>query len=243
MSSSSDPLLLIASHGTRSEIAQAAVLTLVGAVTRALAVARPTTPVVNGYIDVQQPDVPSCLAATESNADVVIVPLLMSAGYHVQHDLANAVTGALPRRVRVTAALGPDPRLAVILAERLAECGLRDDDSIVLAAAGSSDTNAIADCHTAGEHLAALLGRPVTVAFIAAAKPKLAVAVAEARTRKPESRVVVASYLLAPGTFAGFANASGADIVSSPLLVEGHEPPTALVQIVTDLYYKAAASE
>jgi sirohydrochlorin ferrochelatase len=236
------PLLLLASHGSRDPVAQRAVLDLVAAATRELAEVSPTTSVVGGFIDVQQPDVPQCLAAAEPGRDAVIVPLLISAGYHVRFDLANAVAGAKPRRVAVTAALGPDTRLTGILADRLAECGLAADDRVILAAAGSSDANAVADCHTAGEHLARVLNRPVTVAFIAAAQPSLPDAVATARSEHPGARVVVASYLLAPGTFAAMARRAGADVVSAALLAEGEKPPAALVDVVVDRYLSAIAA-
>jgi sirohydrochlorin ferrochelatase len=234
--SAAAPLLLLASHGSRDPVAQGAVLHLVAAVTRELATVSPETTVEGGFIDVQQPDVPHCLAAAAPGRDAVIVPLLISAGYHVRFDLANAVAGAAPRRVVVTAALGPDPRLTGILAGRLADCGLTADDTVILAAAGSSDANAVADCRTAGEQLAGMLGRPVTVAFIAAAQPSLPDAVAAARTGTPGVRVVVASYLLAPGTFAAMARRAGADVVSETLLAEGEEPPAALLEVVLERY-------
>ena len=236
------PLLLAASHGSRSVAAQHAVLALVDAVTRRLASTDPAARVVGGFVDVQQPDVPHCLATAEPGRAAVIVPLLISAGYHVRFDLANAVAGAQPRPVVVTDALGPDERLARLLADRLTECGLAADDRVVLAAAGSSDANAVADCHTAGRQLAALIGRPVTVAFIAAAEPRLADAVAAVRLQAPDARVVVASCLLAPGTFAALARGAGADVVSAPLLVEGEEPPAALVDIVLDRYRSAVSA-
>lgn len=110
---------------------------------------------------------------------------------------------------------------------------------MILAAAGSSDANAVADCSTAGEQLAALLGVPVTVAFIAAAQPSLTDAVAAARMESPAARVVVASYLLAPGTFARWSHNAGADMVSPTLLVEGEPPPVALVDVVVDRYLTA----
>ena len=233
------PLLLLASHGSRDPVAQRAVLALVDAVTLALTTISPATLVAAGFIDVQQPDVPHCLAAAEPGRAAVLVPLLVSAGYHVRFDLANAVAQAQPRQVAVTAALGPDSRLTGILADRLAQSGLQPGDRVILAAAGSSDANAVADCRAAGEELAALLGRPVTVAFIAAATPSLSDAVAAARTASPDARVVVASYLLAPGTFARWSHDAGADVVSATLLVEGEEPPAALVDVVVDRYLTA----
>ena len=235
------PVLLLASHGSRSSAAQAAVLALVDAVKRELALAPSPPDVVDGFIDVQQPDVPTCLAAVAPGVAVVIVPLLVSAGYHVRFDLANAVEAARPQTVVVTDALGPDARLVGILADRVAESGLRDGDRVVLAAAGSSDANAVADCEAAGAQLAVLLGRPVTVGFIAAAQPALIEAVAGVRRESPGERVVLASYLLAPGTFAGLSRKVGADVVSPTLLVEGAEPSPALVDLVV-ARYRAAAS-
>ena len=242
------PVLLATSHGTSDPAGQRAVLALVDAV----AAAAPHVTVRGGYVDVQSPDVPSCLSAIaaesgpagsapETDRPVVIVPLLLSAGYHVRVDLAEAAAGAR-QPVRVTGALGPDWRLARILADRLHEIGLRPDDTVVLAAAGSTDTGAVADCHAMGARLAAVLDRPVTVGFISAAQPRLADAVLTARAGTPV-RVVVATYLLAPGYFAGLAERCGADAVSRPLLVDGEAPPTELVDVVIDLYSSVARLE
>lgn len=233
-------VLLATSHGTSDPAGQRAVLALVDAV----AAAAPHLTVVGGYVDVQSPDVPTCLTGIAAEAavrPVVIVPLLLSAGYHVRVDLAEAAAEA-SQPVRVTGALGPDPRLARILADRLQEIGLQPSDSVVLAAAGSTDANAVADCHTVSGQLAAVLGRAVTVGFISAAEPRLADAVLTARAAA-SGRVVVATYLLAPGYFAGLAENCGADAVSRPLLVDGEAPPQELVTVVVDLYTSAARLE
>jgi sirohydrochlorin ferrochelatase len=240
------PVLLATSHGTSDPAGQRAVVALVDAV----AAAAGHLTVMGGYVDVQTPDVPTCLSgiadgSAASGADpvrpVVIVPLLLSAGYHVRVDLAEAAAAA-SQPVRVTGALGPDLRLARVLADRLHAIGLRRDDRVVLAAAGSTDANAVADCHTVGDQLATVLGRPVTVGFISAAQPRLADAVHAARVGAP-GRVVVATYLLAPGYFAGLAAGCGADAVSAPLLVDGVAPPRELVDVVIDLYTSAARLE
>ena len=234
------PVLLATSHGTSDPAGQRAVLALVDAV----AAAAPELTVRGGYVDVQSPDVPTCLtsiAADAANRPVVIVPLLLSAGYHVRVDLAEAAAEA-GQPVRVTGALGPDPRLARILADRLQEIDLQPADTVVLAAAGSTDANAVADCHAVGGQLAAVLGRAVTVGFISAAEPRLADAVLTARAGA-SGRVVVATYLLAPGYFAGLAENCGADAVSRPLLVDGGAPPRQLVDVVLDLYASASRLE
>ena len=256
------PVLLATSHGTSDPAGQRAVVALVDAV----ATAAGHLTVRGGYVDVQSPDVPTCLSdiaaasaasaapatpalppggAGRSVADpvrpVVIVPLLLSAGYHVRVDLAEAAASA-SQPVRVTGALGPDLRLARVLAARLRDIDLQPNDRVVLAAAGSTDANAVADCHTVGDQLASVLGRAVTVGFISAAQPRLADAVLAARTGAP-GRVVVATYLLAPGYFAGLAASCGADAVSAPLLVDGEAPPRELVDVVIDLYTSAARLE
>ncbi|NQX13328.1 nitrite reductase small subunit NirD [Microbacteriaceae bacterium VKM Ac-2855] len=228
--------LIAASHGTSDEGGRRAVAALVAAV-RAV---DPTIHVLDSFVDVQQPDVPSVLDTLAPGQPAAIVPLLLSAGYHVHVDLAEAA-GEADRPVRVTGALGPDARLATILARRLAQAGLRDGDSVVLAAAGSSDASAVADCHTMGELLAAELDREVIVSFISAAHPRVSEAVARARTLHPGDRVVVATYLLAPGYFAGLAEEAGADVTSAPLLLDPSArstdaTPTELVAIVSELY-------
>lgn len=223
-------VVLAASHGTSSPEGRAAVRRLVEAVAESLPVE-----VVGCHVDVEQPDVPSALgdAARAGRADrAVIVPLLLSAGYHVYVDLAEAAAAA-PLPTAVTAALGPDPRLIEALAGRLAEAGQQPGDAVVLAAAGSSDARAVADCHRTAALLGARLGSPVSTGFISAASPALPVAVAEARTHSPGARVLVATYLLAPGYFASLAEQSGADVVAAPLLTPS-STPQGIVDLVVE---------
>lgn len=235
------PALLAISHGTDSPTGAGAVATLVDAVAHRLA-AR-DVPVHAGFVDVQAPDVPTCLAGLrESPVEAtVVVPLLLSAGYHVHVDLREDVEKAVASGQQVTlgGALGPDDRLVDLLERRLAEAlptGLRDDDVVILGAAGSSDDRAVADCETTAERLAGRIGRTVHVGYLANAEPRLADAVAAARADRPVGRVVVATYLLAPGFFADLAVQAGGDVTSAPLLVAGEEAPDELVDVVVDRY-------
>lgn len=255
--------LLAVSHGTSSPAGQAAVLGLAKSVADAAAAAaaaherRAAASVVHGdaptdaalvrlaHVDVQQPDVAAGLAALGAGRPAVIVPLLLSAGYHVYVDLTDEVRASEGREVVLAGALGPDDRLVEVLAMRLAEAGATERDAIVLGVAGSSDARAVADCRDMGERMSARLGVPVIVGFLAAATPTLPDAVAEARATPlaggelPE-RVIVSSYLLAPGYFQDLAGTAGADVLTDPLLVPTEPPPAALVDLVLDRFTRAA---
>lgn len=227
--------LVAASHGTSSLEGQAAVAALVEAVRRAA----PALAVADAFVDVQQPDVASVLDALGAEHHPVVVPLLLSAGYHVHVDLADAVAAA-DHGATLGAALEPDDRLVDVLVARLREVGLRSDDRVVLAAAGSSDERAVADCRVVGRRLADCLGAPVAVGFLSAARPTLADAVARTRAAHPVSRVVVSSYLLAPGYFHDLAASVGA-VTTAPILVPDAAPPPSLVELVLDRHAAAAA--
>ena len=248
------PALIGISHGTSSSEGRAAVRALHDAVAAAVGERAAQTddderrdaraPSVRlGHVDVEQPGVHATLASLEPGEPAVVVPLLLSAGYHVHVDLAEAVAaaGASDRAVALAGALGPDDRLAAVLARRLDEAGVRDDDTVVLSVAGSSDGRAVRDCRDMAKRLAAACGRDVRLGFLSAASPLLVDAIAEAREDAPGARVVVASYLLAPGYFQDLAEGAGADVVSAPLLVPDAPVPAELVEIVLDRYDAARA--
>ena len=229
------PALVAVSHGTSSPVGQRAVASLLAAVRRAA----PHLFVSGGFVDVQQPDVPATLGALPRERGAVTVPLLLSAGYHVHVDLKRALR-AESRPTSLAGALGPDERLVEVLVHRLGQAGLRRSDRVVLGVAGSSDPRAVEDCHEMGRRLASRLGRPVTVGFISAASPRLPDAVARERALHPGARVVVSTYLLAPGYFADLAASSGADVTTAPLLDGSSEPHAQLVDLVLDRYEEAA---
>jgi sirohydrochlorin ferrochelatase len=227
------PALLAISHGTSSPAGQAAVAALVDAVARRL----PAVTVRLGHVDVQQPDVAASLDAIPEGTPVVIVPLLLSAGYHVRVDLRQQTAGR--DGVVIAPALGPDPRLVDVLLARLTPLAPAAHDEIVLAVAGSSDDRANEDCREIGRMLGARLGRDVRVGFLAAADPRLDVAVAEA-VGSAAARTVVANYLLAPGYFHDLAVRMAAGAPVAPPLLGDDEPPASLVEIVVDRYRHVA---
>ncbi|WP_262848813.1 sirohydrochlorin chelatase [Mumia quercus] len=215
--------LVACSHGTRDPAGQAAIARLVDSVSGAL----PGLAVAPTYVDVQHPQVAEVVEGV--SGPTVVVPLLLSSGYHVHVDIADAVS---TRREAVAApALGPDPVLAGLTAKRLRQAGLRAADRVVLAAAGSSDPRARRDTERAAALLESALGRPVALGHVGAGRDTVASVVAEQRRRTPYARVAVASYLLAPGWFRDRLDNVGADLVSAPLL-DGGEPDARLTGLV-----------
>lgn len=225
------PALLAISHGTSSPAGQRAVAALVDAVARSL----PDVTVRLGHVDVQQPDVAASLDALPPGRPVVIVPLLLSAGYHVRTDLVEQSAGRPD--VTIAPALGPDPRLVDGLVARLEPLAPSPGDAVVLAVAGSSDDRANDDCREIGRMLGARLDREVTVGFLAAADPRLDAAIAGAGSAG--TRVVVADYLLAPGYFHDLAVRLAGNAPVAPPLLGDDEPAASLVDLVIDRYRDA----
>jgi sirohydrochlorin ferrochelatase len=204
--------LVLCSHGTGDPAGQAAVSALVAAVR-----ARVDVPVLETWVDVQEPQVDAVVsrAVAQGLSPITVVPLLLSAGFHVHVDVAAA---ARVPGVRATPALGPDPRLADLLVQRLGEAGAVAGDAVVLAAAGSSDARAVADVEVVLAHLRARWDGPVRAGYGSKTAPSVPDAVAAARSARPGARVVVAGYLLAPGFFHDRLAGTGADLVTDPLV-------------------------
>src|SRR4051812_27812620 len=133
------PALIACAHGTGSAAGRGAVGGLVAAISRA----RPDVEVRAAFVDVQPPTPVRVMDRLEGRTSR-LVPLLLSAGYHVYVDLTEAA--ATSAQASLAGALGPDLRLAELLRDRLVTAGLRDDDAVVMAAAGSSQPSAVADC-------------------------------------------------------------------------------------------------
>ena len=154
--------------------------------------------------------------AADVATGAIVVPLLLASGYHVLVDLPAQAPGA-----RVATAVGPDPRLATAMADRLREAGWNGRGRVVLAAAGSSDPRALDDARLAGRQLSDRLRVDVTTAFVSAGSPRLA-------GLRPAT---VAAYLVAPGAFHDACVACGAAVVSAPI---GDHP--AMAEVVLDRY-------
>ncbi|MGZ4464018.1 MAG: sirohydrochlorin chelatase [Nocardioides sp.] len=164
-------------------------------------------PATTAYVELAEPLLADVMAAMTGPA--VLVPLLLSTGHHVRHDLpAHAARSAYA--VEVAPALGPHPLLAAAQVARLVEAGVRPGHPVVLLAAGSTDPAADADLARAATLLAHAWHGPVRVATLSG------------RGRRPAEvvrrGVAVSPYLLAEGHFAARAReeslAAGAGVVA-----------------------------
>lgn len=202
--------LVAVAHGTADPRGIRVVRDLV----REMASLRPELPMSLGFVDVQEPALPGLVSRVVADSkQTVLVPLLLSSGYHVGVDIGREVVRR-SGQVVAAPALGPSPVLADVLVDRLGD--LSGIDSVVLAAAGSSDRSALLDCSATAALLAERLGRSVEVGYISGAGERLGPVIARA-----PGRVAVAMYLLAPGFFADRAHhislKAGAVRCSAPL--------------------------
>jgi sirohydrochlorin ferrochelatase len=228
------PVLVACAHGTRNPTGRRLIAELALAA-RSL---RPGLVTTAAFVDVQPPTVVDVVAGLAADGQpAVVVPLLLSGGYHVHVDIAGAVAdaeGAVAARP-----LGPDPRLVEVLCDRLVQAGADPRDpltAVVLAAAGSSDVRAVSDVEGTAAQLQRSWAGPVTTGYGSAAQPTVADAVAAARLAGAQ-RVVVAAYLLAPGHFHDKLGSAGADLVSAPLL-----PDDRIAAVLLDRYDAALTS-
>jgi sirohydrochlorin ferrochelatase len=199
--------LVLAAHGS-ADPRFAEVITALAAIVRAR---RPALEVRVGYLDHERPDLGSVSAP-----GCVVVPVLLTNGFHVHIDIPSRAGGAA-----ITAPLGPDRRLAIVLADRLRGTGWRGGP-VVLAAAGSADEQALDDARAAAADLSHELGVEVTAAFIGSGQPRLRAAAA------------IATYLIAPGRFADAAKAAG--IATGACVAEPLGADPILADIILDRY-------
>jgi len=213
--------LLVVAHGTAS----AAGIATTRALVAALAAARPEVAVSLCFLDVAEPRLPDALAAVRG--PLVVLPLLLSTGYHVQTDIPAAVAGRPD--VRVARHLGPHEDLTEALADRLPSAPA--DATVALAATGSSRPEAAAELAAAADLLARRTGRTV--------RPTTLAGDVAATLRALPQPLAVASYLLAEGRFLDVlrAAAEGVAPVADPI---GVHP--ALVRLVWRRYDEAVAA-
>lgn len=220
--------LVATSHGTDVPAARSSITALVDAVRESA----PHLDVREAFVDVQDPPV----ARVVDNIDglAVVVPLLLAPGFHVHVDVQEAVDR--PSAV-ASGTLGPDSRLTGVLLRRLAAVGATNDDVIVLGAAGSTDVRARQSVDAAARMLGAAWGSPVPVGYVGGTGTPIGEIVRD--VARAGRRVVVASYLMAPGFFYDRLLGCGADVVTRPLL-DGPDVEPGMVSLVLDRFAEAA---
>ncbi|MEU6800747.1 sirohydrochlorin chelatase [Streptomyces neyagawaensis] len=232
------PALVLVAHGSRDPRALATVRTLMDRVREQ----RPGLSVHLGHIELNEPLLPDTLAAL-GDREAVLVPLLLSRGYHVKRDIPEMAADSAVR-ARVAAPLGPHPLLVETLHARLVEAGWRTrmdaetrrTSAVVLAAAGSRDPESRVDTGRTAHLLAERLGVPVVPAYATTAAPTVPDAVA-ALVARGRTRVAVASCFTAPGRFATECAQAAPWIASAPL---GTHP--AMASLVLHRYDQAMAA-
>ena len=257
--------LVAVAHGSADPRAAAAIGELIPLVARRAADRGLSVPDLRvAYLGHAAPSVPQVMRTFGPDTQVTVLPLLLTAAYHSKTDIPRVLARAGTARLNVTygAPLGPHPLLLRALERRLPETAFENpaQTGVVLAAAGSSDPGANATiAGLAAQWQAAAGWFAVRPAYASAVSPAAAggqgspaaaggqgsPAPAQAVTallRAGARRVVVASYLLAPGLFADRIRdaslAAGAAEVSPAL---GAVPEVA--DIVLDRYQEAAMRE
>lgn len=206
--------LVTVAHGTRKSGGNEVAREITVAAGRALGVEA-----VCSYVELSEPLFEDVVAAGDE--PTVVVPLLLSTGFHLRQDLPRMAAAAGGPLV-LGRPLGPHQLVAQAQLEQLATAGAGPGDGrLVLVAAGSSDPLATRDLTRAAELLGRLWGSPVEVATLSALGRRPAEVV-----RRGD---VVSPYLLSPGFFADRARseslAAGACVVADvigahPLVVE-----------------------
>ena len=239
------PPLVLAAHGSPHPAHAASVLELRDAIGR-------RGDVHLGWLDHAEPDLAGAVAlARQSTNDrlsgaeqrarrrgpVVVVPLLLAAGYHATVDIPRMLAGV--RKVLLTGALGPDPLLAEAVARRLSDVGTPREDPVVLAAAGSSDDYTLAQVEQVAQYLRDLRPGPVSTGFLSGNGPELGEVVKA--MAEGDDPVTVATFLLSPGHLADrvaeVSRGAGAAKVSAAI---GVAPE--LVQLIRQRWLSAGTS-
>lgn len=208
--------LVTVAHGTRKTAGNEVARDVTEAAGSALGVEA-----VCSYVELCEPLFETVVAS--SSTPTIVVPLLLSTGFHLRQDLPRMARSAAGPLV-LGRPLGAHHLLAAAQVSQLLAAGAsRGSGRVVLVAAGSSDPLATRDLTRAAELLGLAWGRPGSVE----------VATLSALGRRPDEVVrpgdLVSPYLLSPGFFADRARAeslaAGAALVADvigphPLVVE-----------------------
>jgi uroporphyrinogen-III synthase len=179
-------VLVAVAHGTRDPAGSRVAAEITSAAGRRLGMTATAS-----YVEICEPLFADVMTGLREPA--VVVPLLLSTGYHVRNDLSAAVAGAAAQ-VKLGRPLGPDLLLAEAQVDRLVAAGALRGQPLVMVAAGSTDPAATADLDEAARLLGDLWAAPVRLATLSG------IGTRPAEVVRPGD--AVSPYLLAPGFFA-----------------------------------------
>ena len=233
------PPLVAVAHGTTDPAGAAAIRTLI----RQVGLLRPGLDVTAAFLSNGTPSLDDALSAPVIGGRApVVVPLLLSSGYHVRHGIpriASAWRGPHDS-IAITSHLGPDPLVIDILADEVErKLGARrlSASRVVLAAAGSRDTLAARETAAAAALLSRRLGCPVRPAYVTTTEPPLDEALEHAAREARGGCVIVATYLLAPGEFERRIHAAAANVTRACVqITEPLAPDPRLARLVLERY-------
>lgn len=234
--------LMLVAHGSRDPRHAATV----AAIADRVRARRPDLAVAPAFLDFDHPGARECadVLAAGGASDVVAVPLLLTSAFHDKVDLPAVLRDDHGVEIRRSAVLGPSRLLVRALERRLAEAGVRRADrastGLVLAAAGSTDPEAVAVIRRIARVWAGSGWRAVLPAFATGSSPTGVPAPEDAvRALRADGvrRVAVARYVICPGRLSDRIEhgAAGADVVAAEL---GDAPE--LVRLVLDRYRTTA---
>ena len=152
--------VIACAHGTHDAAGRDVIDGLRADLAALLAAEGPGAQVHEAYVDVQSPSLDEVVAALPPGEPAVIVPLLLSLGHHVHHDIHHAAA-ARPGTIAAAPLAGAgddvEPRLVTVLAERVARAvpaGEAATSDVILAAAGTRAADGQAQVHALAGALA-----------------------------------------------------------------------------------------
>jgi len=181
--------LVTVAHGTRRSEYNLIARSITAQAARRLGGVPHTT----SYVELCRPLFAQVMA--EHVEPTIVVPLLLSTGFHIRHDLPEGLNA----QAQLARPLGPHPLLAEVLCDRLRGAGARRGDPVVMVAAGSNDPAVDPDLEVARALLQSRWGATVRLATVTARGQRLAEVLADMRR---DGEPCVVPYLLAPGHFA-----------------------------------------
>lgn len=216
--------LVLVAHGTRNVDGNQVSRAVAEAASRRLGL-----PAMASFVELSEPLFSEVME--DADRPVIVVPMLLSTGFHVRSDLPEAIARATVP-VTLGRTLGPDPLLAQAQVDRLLEAGAERGQRVVLVAAGSSDEAARCDQMGAVSLLARAWDGPVELATLSG------------HGTRPDEIVrpgdAVSPYLLSPGHF---ADRIGRLDVPDTVVAEAIGPHPLVVDLVVQRVEEMLADE